>query len=172
MASASPRSRALVAGLTAGALASAAAVLPLVLAGGATRAPEYVALLVVVLGTHVGSRQAVAGLPAPPFPVRLRAMTTTALAASALLGVALWLLYATWRPDLLDVRYRALIVDRASTAALADLVARRAQSVDPLFQALSVAGTGFFLAFLTGGFAAYRRRVASRMAASRPRAND
>lgn len=172
MASASPRARALLAGVTTGGLAGTSAILPLVTAGGTPRAPEYVALLIVVLGTHVGARHAVAGLPAASFPVRLTTMTTTALVAAALLGVALWMLYADWRPDLLDARYRALLADRASTGALADLVARRAQSVDPLFQALSVAGTGFFLAFLTGGFTAFRRRVASRVAASQNRTTD
>jgi len=162
------RPLALAAGATSGLLAGLLGVLPMLGIAGTTRVPEYAALLVVLVGTHAGARFAVRGRPAAAFAARVSAVLTIASLASLLLGAALWALYAVGRPDLLAARHAALLAGAASsTDSLADLVARRAQYVDPLFQAISAATTAFFFAFMVGGYGAFRWRVAARVAAAR-----
>ncbi len=141
---------------------------------GRIRLADYAALLVVMLGTLGGLRSVVDARPAASFADRLAAMSASAASASAVLAIALWKLYAAWRPALLEMRYRSVVeaATRRSDpalvqAALADLVARRAQYLDPLFQALSGAVTALFFAILVGGYAVFRWRVAARIAAAR-----
>jgi hypothetical protein len=167
MATPSLRPRALAAGATSGLLAAVVAVAPQLGDVGASRVPEYAALLVVLVGTHAGSRFAVRARPEASFAARIGSMTTTATVAALALCASLWALYALWRPDLLASRYAALLAGAVSPEAHADMMARRAQYVDPLFEALSHAVTAFFFAFMVGGYGVFRWRVAARVAAAR-----
>ncbi|MEI8258793.1 MAG: hypothetical protein WCJ30_24245 [Deltaproteobacteria bacterium] len=163
--------RALAAGAAAGLVAAAVAIVPALGSAGDTRLADYAALLVVILGTLGGLRHVVVARPHASFADRLAAMAASAGAACAVLAAGLWRLYAVWRPALLEDRYQAVVVTvgrrsapALAEAALADLVARKAQYLDPLFQALSGAVTAFFFATLVGGYAVFRWRVAARVA--------
>jgi hypothetical protein len=166
--------RATIVGVLTGLLAAAAAVLPPLLAGLAdTRPAEYAALLVVLVGTHLGLAAIVRDRPTATFGARVRAAMIVAGVASLLLGAALYRLYAVWRPGILAARYEALLAHVSAqvggervVAALADLAARRAAYLDPLYQAINGAGTPLFFALLVGGYSAFRWRVAQRLAAS------
>jgi len=161
-------------GLITGLLAAGVAVLPSLLAGlSDTRPAEYVALLVVLAGTHLGLAAALRRRPTATFGARLAAAMLAAALASLLLGIALYRLYAVWRPGLLLARYEALVAQVGSrpggehaAAALADLASRRVAYLDPLYQAISGAGTPLFFALLIGGYSAFRWRVAQRLAAA------
>jgi hypothetical protein len=166
--------RAVAAGAVAGLVAAAVAVVPALGVVGDTRLADYAALLVVILGTLGGLRSVVDARPDASFADRLAAMAGSALAASAVLAMALWRLYAVWRPALLELRYQSVLAGAArrsdpsvAHAALADLALRRAQYVDPLFQSLSGAVTALFFAMVVGGYAVFRWRVAARLAAAR-----
>jgi hypothetical protein len=166
--------RALAAGAAVGCVAAAVAVVPALGPAGDTRLADYAALLVVILGTLGGMRSVVEARPGASFEQRLAAMAGSAVAASTVLAIALWRLYAAWRPALLEVRYQSVLEAAArrsnpatAQAAVADLLVHRAQYVDPLFQALTGAVTALFFAMLVGGYAAYRWRVAVRLATAR-----
>ena len=168
--------RALNAGLLSGALAAALAVLPSLWFGVVdTRPAEYAALLAVLVGTHLGLRAATATQPTASFKQRLVAAAVIALSACLILGVALYALYALWRPALLAARYERLLepltgrmAGPRAVAQLADLSARQAQHLDPLYQAVSGAVTPLFFALLLGGYSVFRWRVAQRLRAGRP----
>ncbi len=172
MASGAVMVRALAVGLMTGALAAAVAIVPALDVAGASRLAEYAALLIVIVGTEVGLRYAVLGRPTVSYGERIAAVASSALTACLVLAAGLWCLYGLWRPGLLAARYAALLGgltgDGAATSAtIADLIARRAQYLDPLFQALSGAVTALFFALLIGGYTVFRWRVATRMAAAR-----
>jgi hypothetical protein len=166
--------RAAIVGLLTGLLAGAAAVLPPLVAGLTdTRPAEYAALLVVLVGTYLGLAAIVRDRPTATFGARVRAVMVAASVASLLLGAALYRLYAVWRPGILVARYEALLAHVGSqvgsdrvAAAMADLAARRAAYLDPLYQAINGAGTPLFFALLIGGYSAFRWRVAQRLAAA------
>ncbi|MEI8297724.1 MAG: hypothetical protein WCH32_06860 [Pseudomonadota bacterium] len=166
--------RAAIVGLLVGLLAAATAVLPPLAWGLADSRPaEYAALLVVLVGTHLGLAAVVRDRPSATFGARVWAAMIVAGTASLPLAVALYRLYAVWRPGMLLARYEALLAHVGAqvgservAAALADLTARRAAYLDPLYQAINGAGTPLFFALLIGGYSAFRWRVAQRLAAA------
>jgi hypothetical protein len=137
-------------------------------APGAARGGDFAALAVGVLAVHLGMR--VAGGLAPRALIR-RALAL-ATVASATLGLGAYALYAWLRPHLLADRYssyRQLVAANGAPAGrvaaeLARLDATRAAYLDPAYQALSTAGTLFFVALLVGGYAGFRAHLARRLA--------
>ncbi len=176
MTSAPLLTRATLAGLLSGGLAALAAVVPALMGTGDTRMAEYEAMLVLLVATHLGLAAAMRRLPSASFQLRLGSAAVAALVAATVLGVALHQLYAVWRPGLLGARYALLLAEVAqrgdaarAAAMLADLAARRAQQLDPGYQALSGAGTPLFFSLVVGGYSTFRWRVAQRLAASAAR---
>ena len=159
-------------GLGGGLVAALVVVLPrLGHAGGDSALADYAGLAVVLLAVHLGSRAAAGPAPGSGFGARFGAAALIATLASSAVGIGLYVLYAELRPALLAERY-ALYVSRVQAggvavergaAALAELAARRAQYLDPAFQALAGAGTFYFCAMLLGAYLAFRARVAARL---------
>jgi hypothetical protein len=164
--------RAVSAGLVTGLLATGVAVWPALAAGAAdTRLFEYGALLVMLLGMVVGLRVATRLVPTVSVEARLVAVLLIAGLGATLLGAALFRLYTEWRPLLLAARFEALVAATAHATrpaeAYADLVAHRRQYLDPMYQAVSGAGTPFFFAMLLGGYVAFRGHVVRRLGGPR-----
>ena len=158
------------AGLIGGLAAGLIAVVPaLVGAGGDGRLVGYAALLAVLIAVQVGARAA-ARAPAG-FRERLAAAALIAVIAAVLYGLALYLLYAVLRPELLTVRYAgyeaalwsAGLTPERQAAGLAALATRRAQYLDPAYQALEGAGLALFCGLVLGAYGAFRARVARRL---------
>ena len=162
-------------GVGGGVAAALVVVLPrLGAAGRDDRLADYAGLLIVLMAVHLGSRAAAGLRPPAGFGARVGAAVLIASCASSAVGIGLYALYALLRPRLLAERYAFYVTHvraggvaaEQSTAALAELAARRAQHLDPSFQALAGAGTVFFCATLLGAFLAFRWRVASRLGAA------
>jgi hypothetical protein len=134
--------------------------------GGAGHLAEYAGLATGLIGVHLGMRGA-AGLTPQALLWRAGGL---ALLASAALGAAAFAVYGWWRPALLTARfdgYLAAVTTMHAPPArvateLARLHATRAQYLDPLYQAVSLAGTLFFFAMLLGGFVAFGAHKARR----------
>ena len=171
------RSHALAAaaGVGGGLAAALVVVLPrLVVAGGDSRLADYAGLLIVLLAVYQGSR--IAAGPRPPAGLGARPLAATLIAtlASSVIGISLYLLYAALRPELLGERYSHYlarvrsggVAAERTAAALAELAARRAEYLDPAFQALAGSGTVFFCAMLLAAYLATRGLVAARLDAA------
>ena len=163
-----PLPLAIASGALGGVLAAMVLVVPpLMGATGDGRLTEYGAILLTLLAVHVAGRGIEAVRPGSGFGARLGYPALAALVASALATSALYALYTDWRPLLLATRFM-VETDRLGAApgagrALADLTARRAQSLDAAFQAVSGGGRVLFCGLLFGGYAAFRWRVARRL---------
>jgi hypothetical protein len=164
-------------GFAGGLCASLVMVVPASLSDAATTPlGDLGGTLVVLLAVHAGMRAATAAEAFTGFGRRIGIATVIATGASAIVAVGLYALYAAWRPGLLAARY-ALYEQRlksgggapAGRAAfeVARLAARKAQYLDPAFQAIAAAGTIFFFAMLFGAYAAWHFRVAARLRAGR-----
>ncbi|HXQ32188.1 MAG TPA: hypothetical protein VN790_09515 [Steroidobacteraceae bacterium] len=122
-------------------------------------------LLAVQLGLGASAR------PGAGFRERMQCATIIAATVSLTTGLGAYVLFAVLRPTLLADRYaaqqRALARSAPGTERitheLVSLAARKAQYLDPLFQALSSAGTLFFFGMLLGAYGAWRVHVASRL---------
>src|SRR5208282_2039876 len=109
--------------------------------------------------------------PGAGFRERIQCATLIAAAVSLTTGLGAYVLFAVLRPTLLADRFaaqqRALAGSALGTERIAhelvSLAARKAQYLDPLFQALSTAGTLFFFGMLLGAYGAWRVHVASRL---------
>jgi hypothetical protein len=160
------------AGLLGGVLAGLAGVLPALLMPATDgHFASYAAILVTLIAVQLGGRAAAAAPADAGFRARLVATATIAALIAVLDGLGLYLLYAALRPGLLAVRYAGYEAQLWSTglaperlaAGLAALAARRAQYLDPLYQALEAAGTLLFCGLVLGAFLAFRARVARRL---------
>jgi hypothetical protein len=164
-------------GFAGGLCASLVMVVPAYVSENATTPlADWGGTLVTLLAVHAGLRAATAAPGDAGFGRRIGIATVIATAASAIVAAGLYALYATWRPGLLAARY-ALYAERlrsggeapAGRAAfeVARLAARKAQYLDPAFQAFAAAGTIFFFAMLFGAYSAWHFRVAARLRAGR-----
>ena len=159
-----------LAGLVGGVLAGLIAFLS-ALAAAEARFATYAAILVTLIAVQLGARAAATGPGDDRFGARIAAAATIAVLAGVLYGLALYLLYATLEPDLLVRRYAqfearlwaARLPPERLAAGLAALVARRAQYLDPRYQAVEGAGTLLFCGLVLGAYLAFRARLASRM---------
>ncbi|HUO96620.1 MAG TPA: hypothetical protein VMT92_10370 [Steroidobacteraceae bacterium] len=155
-----------IGGLAAGLIAIVPALLG---SSGDGRIVGYAALLAVLISVQVGARAA--ALAPAGFAARLAAAALIAVLASALYGLALYLLYAALRPQLLTLRYSAYaaalwtsgLSPERQAAGLAELAARRAQYLDPAYQAVEGAGLALFCGLVLGAYGAFRARVAGRL---------
>jgi hypothetical protein len=172
-----PTSIAIRFGVLGGLLASAFVALPpLLTAGGGGRLTDYAGMMVAMLAVFFGSRAI--GTVHPDLPYGRRAVlgTTVVVVSSAIVGLALYALYAWLRPTLLAERYAEYEQRvRASgqpperiAAELERLAAQKIQYVDPAFQALGTAGTLAFFGIVLALYSAWRWRVAQRLARGRP----
>jgi hypothetical protein len=166
----SPATRAAAWALVGGVIASLVLIVPQ-LPGSArgSRLADYAALAAGLLAVQLGlgaSARADAG-----FRERMQCATIIAAIVSLLTGLGAYLLFAALRPMLLADRYaaqqRALAGSSAAperlTRELVSLADRKAQYLDPAFQAFSTAGTLFFFGMLLGPFGAWRAHVARRL---------
>ncbi|MBS0393341.1 MAG: hypothetical protein JSR54_01880 [Proteobacteria bacterium] len=86
-------------------------------------------------------------------------------------GAALYALYAGLRPGLLAERFAAAgaalraasLPPERLAQGLAGLAARRAQALDPLYQALEGAVTVLFCGLVLGAYLAFQAQVAARL---------
>ena len=170
--SARPLALATAAGLVGGALACLAAIAPALLSPGANgRFASYAALLVTLIAVQLGARAAAAAPGGAGFRARLEAAATIAALVAALDGLGLYLLYAALRPELLAARYGAYearlwsagLAPERLAAGLAELAARRAQYLSPVYQAIEGAGMLLFCGLVLGAYLAFRARVAARL---------
>jgi hypothetical protein len=158
------------AGVVGGLLAGLVGIVPALLAPGSDgRFANYAAILVTLVAVQLGVRAA-----APEdagFRSRFAAATLIATLVAALDGLALYLLYAALRPGLLAARFAGyearlwssgLAPQRLATG-LAALTTRRAQYLDPLYQAAEAAGTLLFCGLVLGAYLAFRTLVAARL---------
>lgn len=159
-------------GLLGGLLATAFIVGPPLLAPSAEgRLTDYVGMMIAMLAVFLGSRAIARAHPRLTYGRRIVLGTTVVLLASALVGLALYALYAVLRPGLLADRYASLEARvRASghpteriAAELERLATQKAQYLDPAFQALGIAGTLFFFGMVLALYAAWRWQVAQRL---------
>jgi hypothetical protein len=98
--------------------------------------------------------------------------TTLVLLSSAIVGLALYALYAVLRPDLLAERHAGLMARVRASGRPPDRVAhelerlatQQAQYLDPAWQALGTAGTLLFFGMLLALYSAWRWQVAERLA--------
>jgi hypothetical protein len=160
------------AGVVGGLLAALVAMVPgLTARGGDSRFAAYAAILVTLIAIQLGTR-AVAALPSDAgFGARLAAAALIAALIALLDGIGLYVLYAALRPGLLAARYAgyeaALHAARLAPAQLAAglgaLAARRAQYLDPAYQALEGAGLVLFCGLVFGAYLAFYARVAARL---------
>jgi hypothetical protein len=161
-----------LAGVVGGLLAGLIGIAPALLAPGSDgRFANYAAILVTLIAVQLGVRAVAAAPEDAGFRSRFAAATLIATLVAALDGLALYLLYAALRPGLLAVRlagYEAqlwssgLAPQRLATG-LAALAARRAQYLDPLYQAAEAAGTLLFCGLVLGAYLAFRTLVAARL---------
>ena len=159
-------------GVIGGLLASAFVVLPPLLSpGGGGRLTDYAGMMVAMLAVFFGSRAI--GVVHPELTYGRRAVlgVTVVVVASAIVGLALYALYARLRPTLLAERYADYEARvRASgqpperiAAELERLAAQEIQYLDPAFQALGTAGTLAFFGIVLAMYSAWRWRVAQRL---------
>jgi hypothetical protein len=158
------------AGVVGGLLAGLVGIVPALLAPGSDgRFANYAAILVTLIAVQLGARAA-----APEdagFRSRFAAATLIATLVAALDGLALYLLYAALRPGLLAVRFAGYearlwssgLAPQRLAMGLAALTTRRAQYLDPLYQAAEAAGTLLFCGLVLGAYLAFRTLVAARL---------
>ncbi|MBS0373043.1 MAG: hypothetical protein JSR73_00560 [Proteobacteria bacterium] len=172
-----PLALAAVAGIVGGGLAvllSLGAALLRPLADG--RFASYAAVLVTLISVQLGARAAAEAPGGGGFGARLGAGATIAAIVAAAEAVGLYVLYAGLRPGLLAARYAAVeaavakasLTAAAAARAAAALAARRAQALDPLYQALEGAGLLLFCGLVLAAYLAFRARVVERLTAGRP----
>jgi hypothetical protein len=170
----SPRALGLAAaaGLVGGLLACLVGIVPaLVTAGTNGRFAGYAALLVTLIAVQLGGRAAAAGPLDAGFGARLAATSLIAALIAVVDELGLYRLYAALRPELLATRYAtyeaqlwsAGLAPARLAAGLAALATRRAQYLDPLYQALEGAGTLLFCGLVFGAYLAFRARLAARL---------
>ncbi len=168
---------ALIAGLLGGLVSSLCRVGPALMAAAPnTKFTDYAGLLAALLALHMGLRACARARGTPSYASRLVDGSLIVIVESVVLGLALYLLYAVFRPGLLMERYGAYVAGLQASGletarvlrALADLGARKAQYLDPVFQAVEGAGTLFFAGMLLSTYLAFRARVAERLARGRP----
>jgi hypothetical protein len=166
------------AGVVGGLLACLAAIVPALLVPGTdARFASYAAILVTLIAVQLGTRAAAAAPGDAGFRARLAAATLIAALVAVLDGLGLYLLYAALRPGLLVTRYAAYeaqlwssgLAQERLAQGLAALTARRAQYLDPVYQAAEGAGTLLFCGLVLGAYLAFRAHVAARLG-RRPRA--
>jgi hypothetical protein len=160
------------AGLLGGLLAGLAGIVPPLLTAGADgRFASYAAILVTLIAVQLGARAAAAAPGGGGFRARLAAAAVIAGLIALLAGLALYLLYAGLRPGLLAARYggyeaqlwSAGLPPARLAAGLAELAARRAQYLDPLYQAAEGGGMLLFCGLVLGAYLAFRARLAARL---------
>lgn len=160
------------AGIVGGLLAGLVAVVPALLVPASDgRLAGYAAVLITLIAVQLGTRAAAAVPAAAGFRARLAAAALIAALIAALDGLGLYLLYAALRPGLLTARYATYEAQLWSSgfppqrlaAGLAALTARRAQYLDPLYQAAEGAGTVLFCGLVLGAYLAFRAHVAARL---------
>jgi hypothetical protein len=163
---------AIVAGLVGGVLASLAGILPAYLAPAADgRFGLYAAILVTLIAVQLGARAAAATAADGGFAARLGAAALIAMLVACVDVLGLYLLYAALKPGLLAARYGAYeaqlwaagLAPARLAAGLAALAVRRAQYLDPLYQALEGAGALLFCGLVLGAYLAFRAQVAARL---------
>lgn len=159
-------------GLLGGGLATAFIVGPPLLAPAAgERLTDYVGLMIAMLAIFLGSRAVARAHPQLTYGRRIVLGTTIVVLASALVGLALYALYAVLRPGLLTERYASLEARVRASGRPAERVAtelerlatQKAQYLDPAYQALGVAGTLFFFGIVLALYSAWRWQVAQRL---------
>ncbi|GEM_PF-4875436 len=167
MSAARPRSIALVAGAVGGAAAALAMIgWASVAADPVGRLGEALGFLAALVIAEAGTRAI--GRIAPAFAERLAGAALLAIVEGGVAATGAYLLFARLRPGLLAARHAAAVAAaKASTAAgaaaeLARLEAGRAQSLDPLYQAVSLGGLICFFGLLLGAYGAFRAQVARR----------
>ena len=169
MSAARPAARALAFGLAGGCLAAAVMTVPALVADAPSgRITDYFGMAVGLLVIHVGTRASAPAGASLAARLANAAILVTTLCAMA--GLALYGLFAEWRPGLLAARlarYEGEV--RASGAApervakeLARLAAAQGPYLDAAYQALSVAGNLFIVGMLLGAYGGWRSEVARR----------
>lgn len=160
------------AGVVGGLLAGLVGIGPALLVPGTDgRFASYAAILVTLIAVQLGTRAAAATPDDAGFGARLAAAALIAALVAALDGLGLYLLYAALKPGLLTARYAAYeaqlwssgLAPQRLAAGLAALTARRAQYLDPLYQAAEGAGMLLFCGLVLGAYLAFRARVAARL---------
>lgn len=144
---------------------------PLLAPASGGRFTDYVGLMIAMFAVFLGSRAIARAHPQLTYGRRIVLGTTIVVLSSALVGLALYALYATLRPALLAERYASIESRvRASgqpaervAAELERLATQKAQYLDPAFQALGVAGTLFFFGMVLALYSAWRWQVAQRL---------
>jgi hypothetical protein len=173
-----PATLALSWGLGGGVVASLALIAPHLLgAAPDSRLADYGALVAGLLAVQLGL--GASARPGAGFRERMRCATLVAATVSLATGFGAYVLFAVLRPMLLADRYAAQQRAVAGSGAgaermskeLLSLAARKAQYLDPVFQALSSAGTLFFFGMLLGAYWAWRVHVASRLRPRPPPSN-
>jgi hypothetical protein len=170
----SPRTLALAAaaGLVGGVLACLAGIVPALVTPDADgRFASYAAILVTLITVQLGARAAAAAPGGAGFRARLAAAALIAGLIALLDSLGLYLLYAALKPALLATRYAgyeahlwsAGLPPQRLAAGLAALTARRAQYLDPLYQAVEGAGLLLFCGLVLGAYLAFRARLAARL---------
>ncbi len=163
--------RAAAAGLVGGLFASLVGILPAFLTPAADgRFGLYAAILVTLIAVQLGARAA-AAVAGTGFGARLAAAALIATLVACVDGLGLYLLYVRLKPALLAARYggyeaqlwSAGLPPERLAAGLAALAARRAQYLDPFYQALEGAGALLFCGLLLGAYLAFRAQVAARL---------
>jgi len=166
-------------GVLGGVLASAFVVLPPALGAGG-RLTDYAGMMIAMLAVFFGSRAIGAAHPTLGYGRRAVLGTTIVVVASAIVGLALYALYAKLRPGLLGERYlefqqrvrdSGAPPERVATE-LERLAMQKAQYLDPAFQALGTAGTLAFFGIVLAMYSAWRWRVLQRLKGGRPGAED
>ena len=165
------------AGVVGGLLACLVGIVPALLVPDTDgRFASYAAILVTLIAVQLGTRAAAAAPEGAGFRARLGAAAVIAALIAALDGLGLYLLYAALRPGLLAVRYAgyearlwsAGLAPERLAHGLAALTARRAQYLDPHYQAAEGAGMLLFCGLVLGAYLAFRAHIAARLA-RRPR---
>jgi hypothetical protein len=165
-------------GVLGGVLSSAFIVLPPAFGAGG-RLTDYAGMMVAMLAVFFGSRAIGTAHPSLGFGRRVVLGTTIVVVASAIVGLALYALYAKLRPTLLAERYVEFQQRVRASGAPAERVAtelerlgaQKAQYLDPAFQALGTAGTLAFFGIVLATYSAWRWRVLQRLK-SGPRGPD
>ena len=161
------------AGVVGGLLAGLIGIVPALLAPGSDgRFASYAAILVTLITVQLGARAAAAAPEDAGFRARFAAATLIATLVAAIDGLALYLLYAALRPGMLAARFAGYeaqlwsggLAPQRLAAGLAALTTRRAQYLDPLYQAAEAAGTLLFCGLVLGAYLAFRALVAARLA--------
>jgi hypothetical protein len=140
------------------------------------RFASYAAVLVTLISVQLGARAAAEAPGGAGFGARLAAGATIAAIVATADAAGLYVLYAWLRPALLAARYAAIeaalaqapLAAAAVARATAALHARRAQALDPLYQALEGAGLLLFCGLVLAAYLAFRARVVARLTAGRP----